>query len=140
MGEAVTWSSVFPRRFWGWVVFAVGALFAIFFVTEWWLIAVARDAAFVAGYPFATEPGLADGGWNYANPELYAWMSLFSAAFAAAGTTLLSLAIFRRSRRMLVGFVAVVALHQLISSSLSERPWEVRQRLREQSPTGGESQ
>jgi hypothetical protein len=112
------------------MVVAAGSLVVLFLLSEWWPIAVARDAAFVAEYPFASEHAMADGGWNYANPELYAWMTFLTAIFAGVGTTLLSLAIFRRSRRLLVAFLILLASYQVASTLMSQHDWERRREMR----------
>jgi hypothetical protein len=109
---------------------AIGSLLVILLVSEWWPIAVAHDEGAVAEYPFASEHAMADGGWNYANPELYAWTALLTAVFMTAGSALLSLAILRRSRALLAGFLVVLFSHWGISTVLSRRDWEHRRELR----------
>ena len=130
MAPQLTWSSLFSRRFYAGLVLAVGALFVAMFLSEWWPIAISRDAELVAKYPFASEHAMSEGGWTYANPELYAWTAFGTAAFALGGTILLASAIIRRSKKLLIGFVAVLALHWGLSQALSRYDWDRRQHLR----------
>jgi hypothetical protein len=129
MAPQLTWSSLFSRRFYAGLVLAVGALFVAMFLSEWWPIAISRDAELVAKYPFASEHAMSEGGWTYANPEVYAWTAFGTAAFALGGTILLASAIIRRSKKLLIGFVAVLALHWGLSQALSRHDWDRRPAL-----------
>jgi len=107
----------------------VAAFYAVAMLTEWWPIVVARDTVHVATYHFGSASTLGQGGWKYANPEVYAWTA-FAEAFAAMATMpMLWLTIVRRSRKAAFALVIVCAVYAGVSVILGQIPWSPRETL-----------
>jgi len=107
----------------------MAALFAVAMLTEWWPIVVVRDSAHIASRSFGSSLMMRQGGWRYANPEVYAWTA-FAEAFAATLTMpVLWLTIVRRSRKAATALAVVCATYVVASLVLGQINWTPRATL-----------
>lgn len=108
------------------VTIGVAALFAIMMLGEWWPIVVARSPARIATYHFGTETMVRQGGWRYANPQVYAWTAFAEAMAAVAAIPVLWITIVRRSRRAAKGLILLCVAYVGVAVLLGRMEWTRR--------------
>jgi hypothetical protein len=108
------------------VTIGVAALFALMMLGEWWPIVVARSPARIATYHFGTETMIRQGGWRYANPQVYAWTSFAEAMTAVAAMPILWITIVRRSRRAAKGLILLCVAYAGLAVLLGRMEWTRR--------------
>jgi hypothetical protein len=122
-------------------VMGLAALFAAMMLAEWFPIVVTRSPARIASYHFGSASTTAHGGWKYSNPEVFAWSAFAEAMAAVATMPVLWMIIVRRSRRAVIGLVAICAVYLVASLVLGEMKWATRSGLSQEGwPSGGGGQ
>jgi hypothetical protein len=106
---------------------ALAGLFAFAMLSEWWPIAIKQDLARIGSYHFGSVSMMGQGGWRYANPEVYAWTALAEAVAAIATMPAIWLTIVRRSRKGALALVVVCAVYLASSVVLGQIHWSARQ-------------
>jgi hypothetical protein len=119
------------------VTIGVAALFALMMLGEWWPIIVARSPARIATYHFGTEAMIRQGGWRYANPEVYAWTSFAEAMAAVAAMPILWVTIVRRSRKAAKGLILLCVAYAGIAVLLGRAEWTRRTSSLDEFPAEG---
>lgn len=105
---------------------------------EAWPILIARDDSVVAEYHFGSEAMIGNGGWFYANPELYAAWMLALGFTGLAVCTLFRKAFLRRSWATAAFGAALPLLYQMAGVCLGDREWERRDTVRRSATSDAE--
>jgi hypothetical protein len=107
-------------------VMSLAGLFAFVMLSEWWPIAITQDLVRIGSYHFGSGSMMGQGGWRYANPEVFAWTALAEAVAAIATMPAIWLIIVRRSRKAALALVVVCAIYLASSVILGQLDWPTR--------------
>lgn len=87
---------------------------------QWYLVGIQADPTVVAEYRFGSEGMLTHGGWHFATAELYAAIALIEGFAALAIVAAFTLAILKRSPRIMIAAYALLAIDYVINQKFIE--------------------